>query len=60
MAEEETTVDEIMSSPVATVTSDTTVTEAAQTLREQSIGSPVVGQELIEGIVTETDVVGAV
>jgi CBS domain-containing protein len=60
MAEEETTVDEIMSSPVATVTSDTTVTEAAQTLREQSIGSLVVGEEIIEGIVTETDVVGAV
>ncbi|MXR51775.1 CBS domain-containing protein [Halovenus sp. WSH3] len=60
MSEKETPVEEIMSSPVATVTSDTTITEAAQVLREKSIGSLVVGDEIIEGIVTETDVVGAV
>ncbi|WP_336325596.1 CBS domain-containing protein [Halovenus sp. HT40] len=60
MSEEETPVEEIMSSPVATVTSDTTITEAAQVLREKSIGSLVVGDDIIEGIITETDVVGAV
>ena len=60
MSEEETPVEEIMSSPVATVTSDTTITEAAQVLRENSIGSLVVGDDIIEGIITETDVVGAV
>jgi CBS domain-containing protein len=46
--------------PVQTVTSDTTITEAAQVLREKSIGSLVVGDDIIEGIITETDVVGAV
>ena len=60
MSEKETPVEEIMSSHVATVTSDTTITEAAQVLREQSIGSLVVGAEIIDGIVTATDIVGAV
>ena len=60
MSEKETAVEEIMSSPVATVTSDTTITEAAQKLRENSIGSLVVGEDIIQGIVTETDVVSAV
>lgn len=60
MSEKETAVEEIMSSPVATVTSDTTITEAANVLRENSIGSLVVGDDIIEGIATETDIVGAV
>jgi CBS domain-containing protein len=60
MSEKETPVEEIMSSPVATVSGETTITEAARVLREQNIGSLVVGEEIIQGIVTETDVVDAV
>ena len=60
MSEKETPVEEIMSSPVKTVSSDTTITEAARILREESIGSLVVGTDIIEGIVTETDIVDAV
>lgn len=60
MSEKETPVEEIMSSPVETVSRDTSITEAAKLLRKESIGSLVVGEEIIEGIVTETDIVGAV
>lgn len=60
MSEKETPVEEIMSAPVKTVSSETTITEAARILREESIGSLVVGADIIEGIVTETDVVDAV
>jgi len=57
---DETPVSEIMSSPVVTVTQETTVAEAAETLAEEHVGSLVVGEEIIEGIVTETDIVRAV
>lgn len=62
MAEEthETPVSEIMSSPVVTVSQETTIAEAAGVLADQHIGSLVVGDEIIEGIVTETDIVRAV
>lgn len=60
MSEKETPVEEIMSAPVKTVSSETTITEAARILREESIGSLVVGADIIEGIVTETDIVDAV
>jgi CBS domain-containing protein len=60
MSEKETAVEEIMSSPVATVTGETTITAAAQTLRKENVGSLVVGEDIIQGIVTETDVVDAV
>jgi len=60
MSEEETPVEEIMSAPVATVSEETTVTEVARHLRKKNIGSLVVGEEIIEGIVTETDIVDAV
>jgi CBS domain-containing protein len=57
---EETSVSEIMSSPVITVTQDTTVAEAAGILADEHVGSLVVGDDIIEGIVTETDIVRAV
>jgi CBS domain-containing protein len=60
MSEKETPVEEIMSSPVATVTGETTITEAARVLREENVGSLVVGEEIIQGIVTETDIVDTV
>ncbi|MEF8785695.1 MAG: CBS domain-containing protein [Haloarculaceae archaeon] len=57
---DETPVSEIMSSPVITVTQDTTVAEAAEVLADEHVGSLVVGDDIIEGIVTETDIVRAV
>jgi CBS domain-containing protein len=56
----ETPVSDIMSSPVVTVTADTTLVEAARVLAEERVGSLVVGEETIQGIVTETDIVRAV
>jgi CBS domain-containing protein len=49
-----------MSSPVITVSQDTTVAEAAGILADEHVGSLVVGEDIIEGIVTETDIVRAV
>lgn len=60
MPQDKTPVSEIMSSPVATVDDETTVTEAAQVLSEKHIGSLVVGEDIIDGIVTEADIVRAV
>jgi CBS domain-containing protein len=56
----ETPASEIMSSPVVTVSGETTITDAASVLADQHIGSLVVGDDIIDGIVTETDVVRAV
>jgi len=60
MSEKETEVQEIMSSPVETVSADTTITEAARILRQENIGSLVIGSDIVDGIVTETDIVDAV
>lgn len=60
MSKKETPVSEIMSSPVETVSSETTITESARVLRENSIGSLIVAGDIIEGIITETDIVAAV
>ncbi|WP_340098511.1 cyclic nucleotide-binding/CBS domain-containing protein [Salinibaculum salinum] len=57
---DETPVSEIMSSPVITVSQDTTVAEAAGVLADEHVGSLVVGDDIIEGIITETDIVRAV
>jgi CBS domain-containing protein len=57
---DETPVSDIMSSPVITVTQDTTVAEAAGIFADEHVGSLVVGDDIIEGIVTETDIVRAV
>lgn len=60
MTEKETPVSEIMSSPVVTAPRDITIAEAATRLSEEHVGSLVVGEDIIEGIVTETDVVRAI
>jgi CBS domain-containing protein len=57
---EETPVSELMTSPVVTVENDATVAEAARTLTEEHIGSLIVGEDIVDGIVSETDVVRAV
>ncbi len=57
---DETPVSEIMSSPVITVTQDTTVAKAAGVLADEHVGSLIVGEDIIEGIITETDIVRAV
>ena len=49
-----------MTSPVQTVSPDATLAEAARMLDEKGIGSLVVGEERLDGIITETDVVAAV
>ncbi|MFC7133086.1 MULTISPECIES: cyclic nucleotide-binding/CBS domain-containing protein [Salinibaculum] len=56
----ETPVSDIMSSPVVTVTQETTIAEAAGVLADEHVGSLVVGDDIIEGIITETDIVRAV
>ena len=60
MAEQDSNVEELMTSPVQTVSPEATMTEAARQLDEKGIGSLVVGEGRIEGIITETDVVAAV
>jgi CBS domain-containing protein len=57
MSQDETPVREIMSSPVRTITADTTVCEAANVLADEHIGSLVVCGDIIQGIITETDIV---
>ena len=60
MSDDETPVREIMSSPLATISPDATVSEVAQRLHEENIGSLIVGEEPIKGIITEADVVAGV
>lgn len=56
----DTPVSDIMNSPVRMVDGETTIAAAARDLTEHGIGSLVVGEERIEGIVTETDIVASV
>jgi CBS domain-containing protein len=56
----QTPVNEIMSSPVVAVAEDTTLVEAASVLAEERVGSLIVGEEIVDGILTETDIVRAV
>ncbi|MES3516431.1 MAG: CBS domain-containing protein [Natronomonas sp.] len=58
--DDEQLVAELMNSPVESVTEDTTLAEAARILTERGIGSLIVGESRLEGIITETDVVAAV
>lgn len=60
MADQDSHVEELMTSPVQTVSPEATMAEAARLLDEKGIGSLVVGEGRIEGIITETDVVAAV
>lgn len=56
----DTPVNDVMTTPIRTVTGETTIAVAARALTDQGIGSLIVGEERIEGIVTETDIVGSV
>ena len=61
MAEEDQTpVSEIMSSPVKRVSPEASIAEAARQLSKEHVGSLVVGDDIIDGIVTEADIVRAV
>ena len=60
MSEDETPVREIMSSPVATIDPDETVSAMARRLHDEHIGSLVIGEDPIDGIITEADVVQGV
>lgn len=60
MTEQDEGVEELMSSPVESVPEGTTMTDAARILSQKSIGSLIIGDERILGIVTESDVVAAV
>jgi CBS domain-containing protein len=57
---EDTPVDEIMTSPVERISPDASIAEAARVLASEHVGSLIVGEEIIDGIVTETDIVRAV
>jgi len=60
MAEPDATVEELMTTPVETVPADATLAAAARTLDAEGIGSLIVGEDRVRGIVTESDVVAAV
>ncbi len=60
MTEPDTTVETLMTTPVETVAPDATLAAAARVLDAEGIGSLVVGEERLDGIVTESDVVSAV
>jgi CBS domain-containing protein len=60
MAEPDATVEELMTTPVETVPADATLAAAARTLDAEGIGSLIVGEGRVRGIVTESDVVAAV
>lgn len=57
---DETPVSEIMSSPVQTVDPDTTIDEVARVFAEEGVGSLVIGDSPLQGIITEHDVVKSV
>ena len=60
MVEQDAGVEQLMSSPVESVLPGTTTADAAAVLSQKSIGSLVVGDGRIEGIVTESDIVDAI
>lgn len=60
MPERDIPVEEIMTTPVETVAPETTIDEAARILADRGIGSLVVGEKRVEGIITETDIVKSV
>ncbi len=49
-----------MSAPVETVTEDETVEEVARVFAEEGVGSLVIGEDPIQGIITEYDVVKSI
>ena len=60
MADQDTSIEELMTVPVESVSPDATLAEAARVLDGKGIGSLVVGEERLNGIITESDVVAAV
>lgn len=60
MTDHEAGVEQLMSSPVESVLPGATMAEAARTLNDRSIGSLVVGESGLSGILTESDIVAAV
>jgi CBS domain-containing protein len=57
---DDTAVSEIMSTPVRTVGAEMTVAAAAGVLTEAGVGSLVVGENPVEGIITESDIVRSI
>jgi CBS domain-containing protein len=57
---DDTAVSEIMSSPVKTVDGDMTVSAAAGIFTEAGVGSLIIGEDPLEGIVTESDIVKSI
>ncbi|WP_247009523.1 CBS domain-containing protein [Halorientalis litorea] len=57
---DETPVSEVMSSPVETVDPETTIEEVARIFAEEGVGSLVIGDDPITGIITEYDVVKSI
>ncbi len=57
---DETPVSEIMSSPVKTVGKDETVEEVARVFAEEGVGSLIIGEDPVDGIITEYDVVKSI
>src|SRR6056297_1486383 len=57
---DDTPVSDIMSSPVKKVERETTVEEVARVFAEEGVGSLIVGDDPITGIITEYDVVKSV
>ena len=60
MTEPDAAIEELMTSPVEAVSPDATLSEAARVLDAEGIGSLVVGEDHLDGIITESDVVAAV
>jgi CBS domain-containing protein len=60
MTDSDTSVDELMTEPVETIEGDAAVVEAARILSEKGIGALVVGDDPIDGILTEGDIVSSV
>lgn len=52
-------VSEIMSSPAVTVRKDTTLHDAIEVMLEERVGSAVVGEDTLAGILTRSDVLRA-
>ena len=57
---DETPVSEVMSSPVEAVDPETTIEEVARVFAEEGVGSLVIGDDPITGIITEYDVVKSI
>ncbi|MFB6179751.1 MAG: cyclic nucleotide-binding/CBS domain-containing protein [Halorientalis sp.] len=57
---DDTPVSDIMSTPVQTVERETTINEVARVFAEEGVGSLIIGDDPIDGIITEHDVVVAV